>query len=66
MALWQRLIPNNLLKKVLNPIWNDIKHINTVDIFENVFSNKKSNIIKSEEYINKSLYLNPKLFFMAY
>tara|TARA_B110000003_G_scaffold276268_1_gene321852 strand:- start:2726 stop:4591 length:1866 start_codon:yes stop_codon:yes gene_type:complete len=61
-GFWQRLIPNNLLKNILSPIWNDVKHINTVDIFENVFRNKSQEALKPEEYVNKSLYLESKTF----
>lgn len=61
-GFWQRLIPNNQLKSVLSPIWNDIKHINTIDIFENVFRNKSQEALKPEDYVNKSLYLESKTF----
>ena len=61
-GFWQRLIPNNLLKNVLSPIWNDVRHINTVDIFENVFRKKSQEALKPEEYVNKSLYLESKTF----
>ena len=61
-GFWQRLIPNNLLKNMLNPIWNDIKHINTLDIFENVFSKKNKEFLKPEDFINNSLYLESKTF----
>ena len=61
-GFWQRLIPNNQLKSVLSPIWNDVKHVNTVDIFENVFRNKSQEALKPEDYVNKSLYLESKTF----
>jgi asparagine synthase (glutamine-hydrolysing) len=61
-GFWQRLIPNNQLKSVLSPIWNDIKRVNTVDIFENVFRNKSQEALKPEDYVNKSLYLESKTF----
>jgi asparagine synthase (glutamine-hydrolysing) len=61
-GFWQRLIPNHLLKNILSPIWSDIKHINTLDIFENVFSNKSQEALKPEEYVNRSLYLESKTF----
>lgn len=61
-GFWQRLIPNHLLRNILSPIWSDVKHINTVDIFENVFSNKSQEALKPEEYVNRSLYLESKTF----
>ncbi|MCZ6913320.1 MAG: asparagine synthase (glutamine-hydrolyzing) [Rickettsia endosymbiont of Ixodes persulcatus] len=60
---WQRLIPNAKLKKLLSPIWEDIKHVQTRDIFANVFrKNKYQKIIEAKEILNYSLYLEAKTF----
>lgn len=59
---WQRLIPNSVLQELLQPIWNDVKHIWTRDIFENVFKNLKNESLSSEDCINYSLYLEAKTF----
>ena len=37
---WQRLIPNVLLKDLLAPIWEEVKHVWTRDIFADVFKFK--------------------------
>lgn len=61
---WQRLIPNNLLEKLLAPIWNDVKHVSTRDIFANVFKTKDiyKNKLTPQEALNNSLYLEAKTF----
>ncbi len=58
---WQRLIPNKEIQKVFSPIFDDIKNVNTRDIFKNVFKTKT--LAKTrEEYINLSLYFEAKTF----
>lgn len=59
---WQRLIPNSTIQQVFRPIWNDIKHIWTRDIFRNVFSEHADLLTSPEDYINHSLYLEAKTF----
>ena len=59
---WQRLANNSDLKKIFRPIWSDLEHISTRDIFRDVFQNHKINIQTSEDYINQSLYFEAKTF----
>lgn len=59
---WQRLIPNRLIKEVFSPIWNDVKHIWTRDIFRDVFYSPPSTINSPSEYVNLSLYFEAKTF----
>ncbi|KWT91564.1 asparagine synthase (glutamine-hydrolyzing) [Candidatus Magnetominusculus xianensis] len=61
-AFWQRLIPNKLIKEVFRPIWNEVKHVWTRDIFRNVFYKRAEELTRPEDYINHSLYLEAKTF----
>ena len=36
-GFWQRLVPNQDLHRVLAPIWSDVKHVWTRDIFRDHF-----------------------------
>ena len=56
-------IPNKEVKKVFSPIWTDVKHVWTRDIFRDVFMHKKDLRTQTpEDYINNSLYLEAKTF----
>ncbi len=59
---WQRLIPNEVMKKVFAPIWDEVKHISTRDIFHDVFSTHSENLCRPEDYVNHSLYFEAKTF----
>ena len=59
---WQRLIPNSVISKVFEPIWNDVKDVWTRDIFEEVFSNHSISLERPEDFINHSLYFEAKTF----
>nr|WP_315412453.1 asparagine synthase (glutamine-hydrolyzing) [uncultured Pseudomonas sp.] len=59
---WQRLIPNDQIKQVFAPIWNDVKHVSTRDIFRDVFKHHADNLYTPEDYINHSLYFEAKTF----
>ena len=61
-VFWQRLIPNRLIKDVFTPIWDDVKHVWTRDIFRSVFEQPPAKINRPEEYINLSLYFEVKTF----
>ena len=61
-SFWQRLIPAELMSKVMAPVWPDIAHINTRDIFSNVFLKHQSSFNRPEDYINHSLYFEAKTF----
>lgn len=59
---WQRLIPNDQIKQIFAPIWDDVKHVSTRDIFRDVFKHHADNLYTPEDYINHSLYFEAKTF----
>lgn len=59
---WQRLLPNTALQKVFAPIWNDVKHVWTRDIFRDVFKKHEHKLSTPEDYINHSLNFEAKTF----
>jgi asparagine synthase (glutamine-hydrolysing) len=59
---WHRLLPNNELREVFSPIWNDVKHVWTRDIFRDVFTKHAKTLTRPEDYINHSLYFEAKTF----
>jgi len=59
---WQRLIPNSVLKEVFRPIWKDVQHVWTRDIFESVFTRHAKEFNRPEDYVNHSLYFEAKTF----
>lgn len=59
---WQRLVPNSLIKQLFKPIWNDVKHVWTRDIFRDVYKSHKNLLQSPEDYINHSLYFESKTF----
>jgi len=61
-GFWQRLIPNSVLSKVFAPIWSDVSHVWTRDIFRDVFAAHDNALDRPEDYINHSLYFEAKTF----
>ena len=61
-TFWQRLVDNRHLQKLFAPIWNDVKHVWTRDIFRDVFHNHENRLERPEDYINHSLYFEAKTF----
>ena len=59
---WQRLIPNKTIHEVFKPIWDDVKHVFTRNIFSNVFNKHADTLTFPEDYINHSLYFEAKTF----
>jgi asparagine synthase (glutamine-hydrolysing) len=59
---WQRMVPNKMLAKVFAPIWADVKHVKTRDIFRDVFRTHDNDLTRPEDYINHSLYFEAKTF----
>lgn len=59
---WQRLLDNSKLKKLFAPIWGDVEHVWTRDIFRDVFKNHENELRRPEDYINHSLYFEAKTF----
>jgi asparagine synthase (glutamine-hydrolysing) len=61
-AYWQRLIPSQQMSEVFSPIWKDVSHVQSRDIFRDVFANHASELTRPEDYINHSLYFEAKTF----
>ena len=61
-GFWQRMLPNTVLAKVFAPIWSDVKHVWTRDIFRDVFLTHDNELDRPEDYINHSLYFEAKTF----
>ncbi|MFX0196986.1 MAG: asparagine synthase (glutamine-hydrolyzing) [Candidatus Hodarchaeota archaeon] len=59
---WQRLVPNRVLRRIFSPVWDEVKHVWTRDIFEGVLRKTKDRLEKPEDYVNYSLYLEAKTF----
>lgn len=61
-SFWQRLIPNKQIHRVFSPIWDQVKHVWTRDIFRDVFRGHEQLPTRPEDYVNHSLYLEAKTF----
>lgn len=61
-VFWQRLIDNSMLKKLFAPIWDEVSHVWTRDIFRDVFLTHQNELDRPEDYINHSLYFEAKTF----
>jgi asparagine synthase (glutamine-hydrolysing) len=59
---WQRLIPNTAIHAVFKPVWDNVKHVWTRDIFHDVFQKHASQLTRPEDYVNHSLYFEAKTF----
>ncbi len=59
---WQRLIPNREIHKMFAPVWRDVKHVWTRDIFRDVFGERKHLPVTPEQAVNNSLYFEAKTF----
>jgi asparagine synthase (glutamine-hydrolysing) len=61
-SFWHRLIPNTAIQRVFRPIWSDVKHVWTRDIFRDVFTMRGEQLSRPEDYVNHSLYFESKTF----
>ncbi len=59
---WQRLIPNQEIKRVFQPVWEGVKHVWTRDIFRDVFQKHEHKLESPQDYINHSLNFEAKTF----
>jgi len=59
---WQRLLPNRILRQMFQPIWPQVQHVWTRDLFKNVFARRQDTIERPEDYVNLSLYFEAKTF----
>lgn len=61
-SFWQRLIPNRVLHDVFKPVWDDVSHVWTRDIFRDIFTTHAPQLTRPEDYVSHSLYLEAKTF----
>jgi asparagine synthase (glutamine-hydrolysing) len=61
-AYWQRLLPSDRFSEVFAPVWKNVSHVSTRDIFRSVFSQHSPELTRPEDYVNHSLYLEAKTF----
>ncbi len=59
---WHRLIPNHEVREVFSPVWNEVKHVWTRDLFKDVFHVHADELTRPEDYVNHSLYFEAKTF----
>ena len=60
---WQRIFKEKEHASLFSPIWSDVKHISTFDVFKNIFKNRLANKDATPEYyVNQSLYFEAKTF----
>jgi asparagine synthase (glutamine-hydrolysing) len=59
---WQRLVDNRVLQSIFSPVWSEVSHVWTRDIFRDVFATHNIELKRPEDYINNSLYLEAKTF----
>ncbi len=61
-SFWQRLVPNDVIQSLFQPIWGKAGHVNTREIFKSVFPSADWNPTRPEDFINRSLYFEAKTF----
>lgn len=61
-AFWQRLLEESQLRELFAPIWADVAHVRTREIFRSVFPREDAGLSTPEDYINHSLYFEAKTF----
>jgi asparagine synthase (glutamine-hydrolysing) len=59
---WQRLIPDTLIRQVFAPVWGQVSHVRTRDIFRDVLNGHNTELCRPEDYVNRSLYFEAKTF----
>lgn len=59
---WQRMIDHKDIHDVFQPVWKEVKHVSTRDIFRDVFHNHPCQLSRPEDYVNHSLYFEAKTF----
>ena len=59
---WHRLIPNNAVREVFSPIWEEVKHVWTRDLFRDVFHAHADQLTRPEDYVNHSFYFEARTF----
>lgn len=59
---WHRLIPNKAIHEIFTPVWEEVKHVWTRDLFRDVFQIHSGKLNSPEDYINHSFYFEAKTF----
>lgn len=59
---WQRLVSEKEMRNLFAPVWDEVKEVDTREIFKQVFQNVDTDGITNERCINYSLYLEAKTF----
>lgn len=61
-SYWHRLIPNGLISEVFKPVWDEVKHVWTKNIFRDVFHIHANELKHPEDYVNHSFYFEARTF----
>lgn len=59
---WQRLVPADKVRRLFNPIWNEVKHVDERRIFKKVFKSQDKTMVSPEQCVNHSMYFEAKTF----
>lgn len=61
-AFWQRLVLDDVKKDFFQPVWKEVSHIDTREIFQSVFQKHAPALTRPEDYVNHSLYFEARTF----
>jgi asparagine synthase (glutamine-hydrolysing) len=61
-SYWQRMLTNVEMRSLFEPIWGDVRHIDALEIFRNVFPSHQIDVQGPEAYLNQCLYFEAKTF----
>jgi len=61
-AHWHRLVSNQQLRRLFAPIWSQVSHVSTRDIFRDVFLQHENKLETCEDYVNHCLYFEARTF----
>jgi len=59
---WHRLVANQQLRRLFAPIWSQVSHVWTRDIFRDVFLQHENKLKTREDYVNHCLYFEARTF----
>jgi asparagine synthase (glutamine-hydrolysing) len=59
---WQRLLPEDALERLLQPVAAEIGAVSGREIFHGVFEGRLRRVARPEDYVNHSLYFEAKTF----
>jgi len=59
---WHRLVGNQQLRRLFAPIWPQVSHVWTRDIFRDVFLQHENKLETREDYVNHCLYFEARTF----